>query len=228
MALIYSNTKLCDVINNEPSVIPVINRFGIYLGTGDSSIEAVCRNHGLDTEFFLTILNTFINESYFPEETLMSFSAHEIISYLIKTNNYYSKFQLPNIQRHFKLLLSSSDGNNNNLELMLRFFEGLKNDIVKRIDSDTAQWFPAIIAMENGQAPSAPLCLDDESTTIEDKLSDLKNMFIMHLSGQYDLNLCYGVIVAIITLEKDIRQNNRIRNRILLPISRSLLSQFDK
>ena len=82
--------------------------------------------------------------------------------------------------------------------------------------------------MENGQAPSAPLCLDDESTTIEDKLSDLKNMFIMHLSGQYDLNLCYGVIVAIITLEKDIRQNNRIRNRILLPISRSLLSQFDK
>ncbi len=53
-------------------------------------------------------------------------------------------------------------------------------------------------------------------------------MFIMHLSGQYDLNLCYGVIVAIITLEKDIRQNNRIRNRILLPISRSLLSQFDK
>ena len=158
----------------------------------------------------------------------MSFSAHEIISYLIKTNNYYTKFQLPNIQRHFKLLLSSSDGNNNNLELMLRFFEGLKNDIVKRIDSDTAQWFPAIIAMENGQAPSAPLCLDDESTTIEDKLSDLKNMFIMHLSGQYDLNLCYGVIVAIITLEKDIRQNNRIRNRILLPISRSLLSQFDK
>ena len=47
-------------------------------------------------------------------------------------------------------------------------------------------------------------------------------MFILHLTGNYDLNLCYGVINAIILLEKDIRQNDRIRNRILLPLFQSL------
>ena len=32
MALINAETKLCDVILNEPALIPVINRFGIILG----------------------------------------------------------------------------------------------------------------------------------------------------------------------------------------------------
>lgn len=52
MALIYSETRLADVIANETSVIPVINRFGINLGTGDATVDAVCRVHKLDTDFF--------------------------------------------------------------------------------------------------------------------------------------------------------------------------------
>ena len=65
MALINAETKLCDVILHEPSVIPVINRFGIILGVGDKSIRTVCEEKNLDCEFFVTILNTFINEDYF-------------------------------------------------------------------------------------------------------------------------------------------------------------------
>jgi regulator of cell morphogenesis and NO signaling len=220
MALIYSDTRLSDVILHEPSVIPVINRFGINLGTGDLTVEAICNAHKLDVNFFLTILNTFINEGYFPEETLRGFNASKIIGYLIKTNNYYRQFQLPNIRRHFTLLINSANGENNNLELMMKFYNGLDRDIEQRIEFDSNRWFPSILAMERGEQVEP--CEYEVSTMIEDKLSDLKSMFIKHLSGDYDLNLCYGVIIAIITLEKDIRQNNRIRNRILLPVSLAL------
>ena len=47
-------------------------------------------------------------------------------------------------------------------------------------------------------------------------------MFVIHLRGEYDANLCHAVLFAIISLEKDIKQNNRIRNRILYPISVAL------
>ena len=46
-------------------------------------------------------------------------------------------------------------------------------------------------------------------------------MFVIHLKGEYDVNLCHAVLVAIMTLQKDIKQNNRIRYRILLPILKS-------
>ena len=74
MALINAETKLCDVILHEPSVIPVINRFGIILGVGDKSIRTVCEEKNLDCEFFVTILNTFINEDYFPENRLLRYT----------------------------------------------------------------------------------------------------------------------------------------------------------
>lgn len=219
MALIQAQTKLSDIIISNPDIIPVINRFGITLGTGDYTIETICIKHNLDTEFFLCIINTFINEEYFPEKTLKTFHASTIVSYLEKTNNYYLNFQLPNIDRHFASLIMRS-GENNNLELMKRFFDELKCDIISRITHDTQQWFPKISALGNG-AKTLAITIDD-SSSILDKLNDLKNMFILHLTGNYDLNLCYGVINAIILLEKDIRQNDRIRNRILLPLFQSL------
>ncbi len=220
MALIQAHTKLSDIIIASPDIIPVINRFGITLGTGDKNIEMVCSEHNLDTDFFLCIINTFVNEEYFPEKILKSFCATTITSYLEKTNAYYVNFQLPNIERHFGSLIMRS-GNNNNLELMKRFFDELKNDIINRINLDSQCWFPAIKALENGEKRDADIKIE-YSSAILDKLNDLKNMFIIHLNGCYDLNLCYGVISAIILLEKDIRQNDRIRNRILTPLFSSL------
>ena len=70
MALINKNNKLADVILDNPSIITVLNRFGIYLGVGDKTVEQVCSEKRLDTDFFLIILNTFANEEYFPEELL--------------------------------------------------------------------------------------------------------------------------------------------------------------
>ena len=142
MALINAETKLCDVILHEPSVIPVINRFGIILGVGDKSIRTVCEEKNLDCEFFVTILNTFINEDYFPENRLKSFCATQIVNYLTQTNAYYEQFQIPNIERHFNFLINQSDSENNNLELMKQFFDELKKELLSRIENDKNCCFP--------------------------------------------------------------------------------------
>lgn len=216
MGLVNSESKLSDIIISEPSVITVLNRFNIKLGVGDKTIQNICKEMNIDIEFFVTILNTYINKDYFPETTLKLFKASSIISYLVKTNNYYTHFQIANIERHFHLLLKHSDGSNNNLPLMLRFFNELKEDIAQRINYDNTVWFPHILSLEeNDAALERNTPTTNYNDTIEEKLNDLKSMLVIHLSGDYDQNLCHAVIFAIISLEKDIIQNNRIRNRIL-------------
>ena len=230
MALINADCKLCDVILNEPSIIPVINRFGIILGVGDKSIRTVCEEKNLDCEFFVTILNTFINEDYFPENRLKSFCATPIVDYLTLTNSYYQQFQIPNIERHFNSLISQSDSDNNNLELMKQFFEELKKELLSRIEHDRTSWFPAIRAAAEqlqGEYYGEHIHYDhDEPDSLEEKLDDLKSLFVIHLRGEYDLNLCHGVIFALYSLEKDIKQHNRIRNRILRPIADAMLKAY--
>ena len=227
MALINAETKLCDVILNEPTLIPVINRFGIILGVGDKSIRTVCEEKKLDSEFFVTILNTFIDEDYFPENRLKSFCAAQIVDYLTHTNAFYKQFQIPNIERHFNSLIQKSNNGNNNLELMKQFFDELKKELLTRIENDQNHWFPTIKAAAeslHGEYYGNPIAQDaQESDTLEEKLDDLKSLFVIHLKGEYELNLCHGVIFAIYSLEKDIKQHNRIRNRILRPMANAMI-----
>ncbi len=225
MALVTPDTKLCEVIVDEPSVVPVINRFDIVLGVGDRTIKSICKEKGIDTSFFITILNAFINESFFLENVTGAFNAGDVVDYLRKTNNSYLRNQLPNIERHFAALISRSDSNNN-LPLLFNFYIEVKTEIERRIDSDN-QWFDAIISAEqsNSEVSVAGNAVQAESDSIEDKLSDLINMFVIHLRGDYDRNLCHAVLFAVISLEKDIRQNNRIRNRVLRPLVDALNSR---
>ena len=225
MALVTPDTKLCEVIVDEPSVVPVINRFDIVLGVGDRTIKSICKEKGIDTSFFITILNAFINESFFLENVTGAFNAGDVVDYLRKTNNSYLRNQLPNIERHFAALISRSDSNNN-LPLLFNFYREVKTEIERRIDSDN-QWFDAIISAEqsNSEVSVAGNAAQAESDSIEDKLSDLINMFVIHLCGDYDRNLCHAVLFAVISLEKDICQNNRIRNRVLRPLVDALNSR---
>ena len=225
MALVTPDTKLCEVIVDEPSVVPVINRFDIVLGVGDRTIKSICKEKGIDTSFFITILNAFIHESFFLENVTGAFNAGDVVDYLRKTNNSYLRNQLPNIERHFAALISRSDSNNN-LPLLFNFYREVKTEIERRIDSDN-QWFDAIISAEqsNSEVSVAGNAVQAESDSIEDKLSDLINMFVILLRGDYDRNLCHAVLFAVISLEKDICQNNRIRNRGLRPLVDALNSR---
>ena len=228
MALITPETKLCNVIIDEPSVIPVINRFDITLGVGDKTVKTICREKGIDLTFFLAVINAFINESFFPDSEFSPLSAVKTVDYLRKTNNSYLRFQLPNIERHFSALIGHSDSNNN-LPLLFDLYHEVKADIVRRIDDDT-KWFDEI-AKSAGNAETVRTDCSEKAEahdSIEDKLSDLKNMFVIHLRGDYDRNLCHAVLVAIIGLERDIRQNNRIRNRILRPLAEALVKGLSR
>ena len=67
MSLIHSNMLMSEVVEAHTSLIPVLNRLGIRLGLKDKSIRQVCEEHQLDVDFLLVIINTFLNEEYFPE-----------------------------------------------------------------------------------------------------------------------------------------------------------------
>ncbi|MCD7936817.1 MAG: helix-turn-helix transcriptional regulator [Tannerellaceae bacterium] len=223
---------LSEVVENHTSLIPVINRFGIRLGLGDKTVETVCRENQLDAEFFLMVLNTFLNEEFFPEKKLQSFHTSQIIDYLTKTNQYYLRFQLPNIERHLNSFISMSTSENPSLTAIGKFFRSFRDELTARINYDTHEWFPYCEALSRklkGEALSQinkVVTREEAGDTIESLLSDLKSIMIKHLSGEYDQNLCYAVIFSLTSLEKDIKQHNRIRYRILTQMVSGMENQL--
>lgn len=225
MKLYTKDTRLADVIFEHPSALTVAGRFGINPGVGEHSIGSICETHGIDASFFLAILNTYLHEDYFPVNVLKSFSISLILDYLTATNEYYSRVQLPNIERHFRLLINHSAATGN-LRLLHGFFNEMKQELNARISFDNERRFPAIRMLDAGKYADPMLArTSDSDALVEDKTSDLLRFFVVHLSGDYDRNLCHAVVNAVFTLDKDIRQNNRIRDRILRPMTESLLAR---
>lgn len=227
MPLVYSNMQLSEVVEEHPSLIPVINRFGIRLGLGDKSVKTICEEYQLDADFLLTVINTFMNEEYFPERKLQTFHTSQIIDYLTKTNQYYLRYQLPNIERHLTSFISMSTPGNNTLNLIGKFFSSFKEELTARIEKDEQIWFPYCLSLSEkinerqAADETSVLQLSGEQRLedpIEALLFDLKGIMVKHLSGDYNENLCYAVIFGISSLEKDIKQHNRIRYRILMPM----------
>lgn len=225
MALLTSDTPLSAALEQHPTLIPLVSRFGIRLGLGEKSVAAVCAEHGIDAGFMLTLMNTYLFEEYFPEQKLKSFHVSQLVDYLSKTNAYYLHYQLPNIERHLGSLIASGGAGNKNLALLGQFFASFKQSLTDSIDYDTREWFPYCLAVSSGDVTggtkkvTVPVTSDGggEDPAVS-QLRDLRSIMVRHLSGEYNDNLAYAVIFAVGSIERDIRQHNRIRNRVLTPV----------
>jgi len=199
MAFLTSSSVLSESVSENYLLIPVINRFGIKLGLGDKTVEAICEEYKINTGFFLAILNTYLNEDYFPEKKLLQFNIELVSNYLVQTDNYYAHAQIPNIEKHLNAFIAISDPGNKQLELIRKLFYKFKSELLNRIS--------------NG-------ILDDNVSLA--LLLDLKNILIKHISGNFNENLCYAVIFSVDSLLNDLSKHNRIRDKILKPMIQSL------
>lgn len=210
MALYTRDTLLADALISNPQLIPVVHRLGVKLGVGRNSIGSICSSLHIDADFFLSIVNTFLNEDYFP--ALPSrFDPDMTVGYLRETGNYYRLVQIPNIERHFVPLIKTS-GLDNNLSLLIEFFNQIKLQIIDEVVYDKSVLFPLI---EKDGTASAQDLHANEHFEIEARLHDLLYFMVASLKGNYEPNLCNAVIQAISALDKDYSQNNRIRTRML-------------
>ncbi len=195
MAFLTASSILSESVSNNYLLIPVLNRFGIKLGLEDKTVLHICEEYNINADFFLSILNTYLNEDYFPEKKLQEFDIDLVSNYLKQTDAYYVHAQIPNIEKHLNAFISLSDPDNKQLELIRKLFYRFKSELINRIN--------------NG-------ILDDDASLA--LLLDLKNILIKHISGSFNENLCYAVIFSIDSLLNDLAKHNRIRDKILKPM----------
>lgn len=213
MPIVKASTKIAEIALDDPDIIPLLSRLGISPGYGDMTVDDAAAATGSDPGFMLMLINTWLVDDYFPQSRLRNVHLSDIINYLSLTNDYYLQFRLPNIDRHFGALMHSNHragGDGEKLMLIKKLYDKLKSTIIQRISYDRDILFPSVTAAK--PAKSFDMGLDPAES-----LTDLRSMLVIHISGITDANLWYAVIVAIDSLEKDIRNNDRIRS--LLPIS---------
>lgn len=230
MELFNENNKLASVIHRDHSLLPVINRLGIKLGFGDSTIREVCGKEGIDVNFFVEIINVFHYEAYFPENRLLNLSVSHVVDYLIKTHNYYRQYLIPEIERLMQLFLKSCEGNCAESDLIRNFYDKFQRECLSHFQTEEQEEFPYILELnqlvENKQNGAEFLenrrnfvmrDFEEDHINIDDKLFDLENIIIKYLPPTYDQNIGNTLLSNLFLFGKDLKNHSRIEDNILLP-----------
>jgi regulator of cell morphogenesis and NO signaling len=227
---IQADMKMAEVIHADYHLLLILSRFGINLGFGDKSVRQVCKEYGIDVEFFLEIVNTYHLKNYFPKRNLQRFSLNLIVGYLRKSHDYYLKIKIPQVALLLNQISAVPDAMGQPFQLIDRFFNEYKNELEVHIQREEDKVYPYVFMVENAflkKDPSSDIVnhirqysMDDyesEHDNVEDKLLDLKNILIKYLPVPVDSNLSQAVLFELFRLEADLRDHARMEDKILVP-----------
>jgi len=228
---ITKDMKMSDAIHYNYLLLPVINRLGVQLGFGDLTIEAVCKQEEIDVDFFLVIINAFLDHDINKTLKIQEVSIEKVITYLKATHQYYIKRMIPEIENRINALIQHLDIDQKQFLLVKNFFEEYKNEFYTHIDLEEKTIYPYVVnvyqAFNNNELDenlayriqTCPIeAYAKEHSDIESKLFDLKNILIKYLPQPQDSYLRNAVLTALFKLENDLNDHSRIENMVLVPL----------
>ncbi len=221
--LFSGDTRLSDLITAHPSLLTLMTRLGLSLGFGDRSINDVCDESGVDTDFFLLICNVYTFNNYVPSTAaILGTDMTGLVPYLEKSHSYYVEKRLPHIERHLDAIAQNLKGR---IGLaFIHFFQEYKNEVGEHFSHEERDVFPHIRKLMSGERDTTYSIAGflDSHSDIEGKLDDLLNIVFKYLPPQADDDNVLDVVYDILRLREDLKKHTFIEEKIMVPLVQHL------
>ncbi|MFP4367303.1 MAG: hemerythrin domain-containing protein [bacterium] len=231
--IINGQMKLSHIIEADKRALVLFPRFGIDLGFGDKNVDEICRKLDIDLQFFLLMVNTFLNPQYFPDKQLQNVDVDMLIGYLVESHNFYLEERIPYLQA---LLSQFKQQVDHPATLQLeRFFDQYLIEVKDHLAYEDETAFPYMAMISSYKKKSdVPLghidysveVFEERHDNIEEKLSDLKNLLIKYFPPVNDRYIRIRLLNELIDFEDDLKNHARIEDKVLIPVVKQLEHQI--
>jgi len=225
--MVSKDMKMADLVHQNYHILPIINRFDIRLGFGDKTISQICEEKSVETDFFIEVVNVFLNDEYFPKENLQKFSVESILDYLKKSHDYFLNVKLESIEKKINALIDiCCKDNTSKVELIRNFFIEYKNELIEHIKYEDEIIFPYVNTVIKADIKAEKLENNEfrinyyleNHTDIEEKLFDLKNLIIKYLQLPKEVEISNEILFELFDLEKDLQNHQNFEEKVLVPL----------
>lgn len=225
---IYSSgNNMRELIRDNNMLLMAISRFNIAFGFGDSTINEVCDENGVDVDTFLAVCNLISDRDY----SSFTISLPSLMGYLERAHSSFLDVTLPKIRHHLIEAINYSDTNDAAF-LLMKFFDDYVIEVKRHMEHENNEIFGYVKRLLSGEV--------DENFDISrfsinhghmaSKLKELKDIFIYHYN-QKDNDRLSSTLLDIIICERDIMSHFDIENRLFVPevekLERSLRSMLE-
>ncbi|MEA3450411.1 MAG: hypothetical protein U9Q83_00745 [Bacteroidota bacterium] len=226
---------MADLIHQNYHILPIINRFGIFLGFGNKTIEQICNEKNINIDFFLEIVNVFNDKEYFPLSDSEKYSFKVLIDYLTKSHEYFLNVKLKNIEQKIDKLIDICENNSKDIKLIKNFYLEYKTELFEHIKYENETIYPYVLWLSENEGKLMKKTdkynfrlaeYIDNHTNIEEKIFDLKNLMIKYLKLPIHIELSNEILFELFDFEKDIFDHQNLEEKILIPKAMKLEQQI--
>ena len=86
--LITKNVSMAAALLENDQILGLLPRFNIDLGFGEQTVDEVCCSNGVNTAFFIEIVNSYISYDYIARTDLAELPLSVVVEYLKNTHAY--------------------------------------------------------------------------------------------------------------------------------------------
>ena len=209
---------MSDLIGENYPMVLVMSRFGIALGFGEKNIGEVCRQNGVDTHTFLTVVNFLTEDAMVPASEIdKGLSVESLITCLHNAHDYFLNFRLPHIRR--KLVEAIEECPKDVAFVITRFFDEYAEEVNKHMSYEEKTVFPYVRGLLDGvkDARYNITIFRKRHDQIEMKITELKNILLKYYPGPGS-NLLNSVLFDIFATEQDLASHNHVEDYLFVPV----------
>jgi regulator of cell morphogenesis and NO signaling len=229
------------IVQDNPLLASVVDRFGISYSKWTLSLEQACMQEQVDMDLLIEMLRVFADYNHFPKDELNRLPLQSIIEYLIKTHVYYINSRLPRIEQFIELLVDHYGKFDMHLYLLKDYFNDYKRDMLAHICIEERELFPYVLNLiktadqHPGQTELYNL-LEKNSITrfinehfhVEDELGEIRRRLNNYSEANNHKVQITTLFYELRLFEIDLLTHGKVEDEILVPRAREIESQLKR
>ena len=224
--LFTGRMKMADMIASNYDLILMLPRFGIPLGFGEKSVKEVCRECGVDDNFFLTVCNIYTFDDYRPDdEELSRIEHHMVVEHLQASHRYYIEERLPHLQHHLDHI---ADGVGAMAEKSATILRKYFADYCREVRDHVRREEKNLEALLAGNSAAVSEHYQKSHDNIKDKLNDLTQIIYKYIPGERLNEEMMELVFDILQLSRDLEKHAEIEELLLTPTEDYALSEREQ
>lgn len=220
-ALIEADDQLCEVLGRNIDLLPIVFRFGISSNMGQSTLEEICLNKKIDSDFLLSVLNTYHSSNYFPNTESINLTL--LTDFLTRTHQHHKQVTIPllgSLMQELKIKLPDTK-----LTITLeRYLNNYVTRLMDHIEFEEKYIFPLVgLLKANGSrsdlktSSSKLKRLFGQHNNVETEISDLIMIILQHIPENTDIQIFHDILHTLSHFEKEQVDHARFEDKILVP-----------
>lgn len=210
--------KMSDMIASNYDLILMLPRFGIPLGFGEKSVKEVCRERGVDENFFLTVCNIYSFDDYRPDDEEVAAIDHRlVVEHLQASHRYYIEDRLPHMQHHLDHVAESAG--DHSAAVLKKYFSDYCREVRDHVRREERNLVSMLDSLSEGE-PLSKIVTDHyvkSHDNIKDKLSDLTQIIYKYIPGERLNEEMMELVFDIMQLSRDLEKHAMIEELLLMP-----------